>query len=170
MRILFWASSTGLGITYHLARLAVGLKRRGHNVLVLSGGGEQDPGYIDFIRNEGIPIREVPEIERWSSIGLAAIALRKIFGEFSYFDVIHTMGLKQLLATAFSLKGHPMRPPIVLTVHAARHGELLSPLYYWMNNIVVNRYADLVLSVSNWWQRQLQRYGCLLYTSPSPRD
>ena len=142
-----------------MSRLAIALKQRGHDIVVLNSIGELDSGYIDSIKQEGITIHDIPEVDHWSTIHRAIRRIKKVIEQYPDADLIHTMGLKQLVATALAKRGCDFNKPIILTVHAARHGQRLSPLYYRLFNIIANRFADLILPVSDWWSHELQRFG-----------
>jgi glycosyltransferase involved in cell wall biosynthesis len=159
MNILMMASSTRIGLTYHLTELSLGLKRFGHNIVVVSSGGEQQKGLEKLLTDANIPIFTLPRIDTITvRMKSNAFQLRKIIDS-EQIDIIHANGLTHLFNASCGKKISSRKPASVMSVHAYFQWTPFSPAYLIAENVLLNVFADLVLPVSNMVGEKLVKSG-----------
>ena len=158
MKILMATMGLGIGgAETHIVELAKELKHQGHDIAIVSNGGV----YVPEITAAGIRHYQAPLHRRsFREMRQARAALRRILDQ-ERPDVVHA----HARIPAFLCGGLCRRRklPFVTTAH-------------WVFNT-----KGVLRYLSDWGERTvavsddikdylIREYGCLLYTSPSPRD
>lgn len=158
MKILFIHTHC---VAYHLTQLSVNLQKFGHDVSVLSGPKEQAKGLKDQLLSNGINHYTSRFIDKsgFTNIQKTKKEIQKIL-EGNHFDIIHTQGVTQTLATHLALKSikHTKKPSIATSAHFIPFFHTLDPRKTMMKKIL-NDYSDVVLPVSCYTEKQLERIG-----------
>lgn len=159
MNILMMASSTRTGLTYHLTQLSLGLKRSGHNIVVVRSGAEQQKGLEKLLNDANVPIFTLPRIDAVTfRMKSNAFQLRKIIDS-EQIDIIHANGLTHLFNAYYGKKISRRKPASVMSVHSYFQWAPFSPVYLIAENVLLNIFADLVLPVSNMVGEKLAKSG-----------
>lgn len=160
MNILMMASSVRVGLTFHLAKLSLGLKNKGLKVVVVYSGMEQQRGLKEQLLNADISLYAIPTIDiislrklKINASKLAQIIIREDI------NIIHTQGLGHLINAYFGSRASSRNPPLIMTVHSHFHGSKFSRLYLLLESILLNLLSDLVLAVSEMTRKDLVRSG-----------
>ncbi len=156
------ASCPGIGLTYHLTRLAIGLKNQGLDLVVLSDSSEQVSGLSNELAAANIPhfVSKNVGVPQADAILRAASEISAIIRK-ECVTVIHAQGtidsLNAYLATRsfrFSKK-----PFIVTSIHAVPNNQTNQLLNWRIMVSVLNKATDLVLPVSFYTKESLINHG-----------
>jgi glycosyltransferase involved in cell wall biosynthesis len=159
------ASSSG-GLTYHFTRLSIGLKKKGHEVLVLSGLKEEAPNLSKDLAEAGIEHFKVHYVDSKTIFGIfkGAKDIAKIIKN-EAIDVIHAQGATHTLEAYFARKiSKRVKPPsIVTTIHHIPDEHFVRNFLrglQWFEMIrILNNCSDLVIPVSHNTREQLVKHG-----------
>lgn len=167
MRILLTASSPGIGLTSYLTRLAIALKRRNYDVIVISDHKEEFNGLSNELKFE--------EIKHYRLIGLDdyinpnnVLKLSKVMRA-EDFDIIHTGGLIKLAKLyPAKLLSNKSKKPIVLQMDNISDtnmkgmdnvsGTVMGRFIYTSFSPILNLCADIIVPVSYWTEKKLYGY------------
>ena len=159
MNILMMASSDRIGLTYHLTELSLGLKQAGHNILVITSGGEQQKGLEELLGDAGIPVFVIPTIDSIMSRKKSdVVKLGRILDK-ERIDIIHANGLSHLFNAHCGKKLSNRKPALVMSVHSYSHGEPYAKPYLIAESVLLNLLADVVLPVSTVVSQELVKSG-----------
>ena len=157
-KVLMIASSSSVGLTYHLTRLSIGLKKKGFDVIVLSGPREQVAGLSAELVNMGIEhfrSNYIDERGFWS-VYKAKEEIQTILRT-KEINVIHANGSIHALKAYLATKSLNKKTAIVTSVHGIpRENENL--MWKLMVNIL-NKCSDIILPVSNYTKERLIQHG-----------
>jgi len=160
VNVLIVASSSNVGLTYHLTRLSIGLKKHGHNVAVLSGPGEQTAGLSTELAKWKIKhfrSKYIDEKGLWS-VYKGQEEIQKIL-KMKDFDVIHANGATHALKAYLAAKSLNEKPVIVTSVHSIPIENHFQKFRWMLMVSILNRCSDVILPVSNYTKEQLIRHG-----------
>jgi len=139
MNILMMSSSTGVGLTYHISRLLIELKKMGVNVAAIADRGEQESGLSAKIEAQGVRLYRA-ELDSFNPLAIlrGAKTTRNVLLK-ERTDVVHVQGVSQM-ARACLARFH------------LNHGKSVY-LVYTLNNLpwnclysVIDACADLVIA------------------------
>jgi glycosyltransferase involved in cell wall biosynthesis len=160
-KILMMASSTGVGLTYHYSRPSMGLKKNGHDVVVLSGPKEQLKGLFTHLREAGIECFTNDHIDGGivHDIYGCKKSVEKIIKERNI-DIIHTQGATQTLGAYLATRSlrYNNRPSIVTNIHYIPRGAL-KKLEQAVMVAILNKCSNIILPVSNYTKMSLIKNG-----------
>ncbi|WP_028870335.1 glycosyltransferase [Psychromonas arctica] len=119
MKIVFFAYSAGIGLTYHLTELALAYQKRGVDILLIHNGIEQNKGLFERLNNHNV---EQFNIEKFSLADFFLKNRKEYQG-----CVIHCQGIKQV--EMVRKEKESLNSKILLTVHAYRNGKWYKNIY-----------------------------------------
>ena len=156
------ASSRGVGLTYHLTRLSIALKKKGHNVSVVSGLGEQAEGLSTELENAGIERFVSEHIDRMDFVSIHKCekdVLRVLKAR--NFDIIHANGAVHALPSHLATKSISIhkKPAIVTSVHSVPDESIWQKPKWTVMTTILNRCSSMVLPVSNYTRERLIAHG-----------
>jgi len=156
------ASSLGVGLTYHLTRLSIGLKKKGCNVTVLSGPKEQANGLSAELAKEGIEHFTSDHIDkrRIHSFYKGKEEIRRIL-ETKDVDIIHANGATHILKAYLAARSFhsDKKPATVTSIHSVpKDGFLQKPKWAVMRT-TLNAGSNMILPVSNNTRKLLIKHG-----------
>jgi len=168
LRILLTASSPGLGLTFYITGLAIALKRRGHNVIVLSDVKEETNGLSNELKSKGIKHYVLKGLDDYVNLN-AVRELSKVM-KVEDFDIIHTGGLIKLVKLyPAKLLSNRSKKPIVLQIDNISDTKMESTddiseavirkSVYTAFSPILNSCADIIIPVSYWTKKKLRKYG-----------
>lgn len=156
------ASSLGVGLTYHLSRLSIGLKKKGHDVSVLSGPREQAEGSSAELMKAGIEHFTSDHIDNSGiySTYKGKEEIRKIL-EITDVDVIHANGVTHTLKACLAARSfrYDIKPATVTSIHSVPRDGLLQKPKWAVMRIILNAGSDMILPVSNNTMELLKKHG-----------
>jgi len=163
LHVLMQGFSGDIGLTYHLTKLAVGLKHQGIDVVLITTQREQEPGLKETLRENGINYYESNIINKrfWN-----LLAMYRGMHEISHIatsesiDIIHIHGclFPAYLAAKLTLVGR--RASIIETVNFMDlRNTMISRFIQKMANMLTKRYADIVVPVSEQLGQKLIALG-----------
>jgi glycosyltransferase involved in cell wall biosynthesis len=153
------ASSSGIGLTYHLTRLSIALKKRGYDIMVLSGPKEQVEGLSTELKELGVDHFNSNHIDRMSlfSIYKGKRDVLKIIKKTEDIDIIHANGAIHTLHAYLAIR--PLysnkKPVIVTSVHFIPFQKLKQRVMI----AILNRCSNITLPVSDYTKEQLVNIG-----------
>ena len=148
VKVLYFGSSKGIGLTEHLTEYAIGLKNNGMDIIVVYNGEEQRKGLIEKIQLNNIQSLNVKNIENWRLI-FNCIFFAKVIDKEDV-DIIQCQGIYHLIASRIARTISKKKPQIVTYAHA-----YVPPFA----NIILNRWSDLIFAVSNQTKKLLIEKG-----------
>jgi len=153
MNILMMASSKGIGLTYHIARLLVEFKQQGINVVGLSSSREQEKGIMEKVEAEGVNIYKDPCMEKLDlfNIWKSAKLIKRILMT-EEINIVHVQGFSHLIRVLAALKflrGDSRKVKIVFTLNAYPSNHLF---------FLINKYVDVLIVPSS--QAKELAIGC----------
>jgi len=159
MNVLMMASSQGIGLTYHLTSLSIGLSKIGLNVVVVSSDKEQIPGLRERLREEDIPHYSFNSIDDFSiqAMWKSAKEISSVITS-ENIDVVHAQGISHLLKSyiASKLEHSKRKPALIVTLNS-------SDVYlsFWQRQIlrVGGKLADIIIPLSKMSERELLHLG-----------
>lgn len=155
------ATSSEIGLLYHLTRLSIGLKKIGHHVCVLSEPREQVVGLSAELERAGIRHYTSDHIDKRAirDLYLSGREIRAIL-ESEKIDLIHAQGATHALSAHFAQKMVRVgcRPPIATSIHHIPMEGFKLPQWIGLA-VLLNTCSDSVLPVSNDTRKRLIRYG-----------
>jgi glycosyltransferase involved in cell wall biosynthesis len=166
--VLFFASTVGQGLDYHLTRLAIALKRQGVNVVCIASKGEQEKGLRKELENEGIEsfrcgVERVPPKKECINLVRQIVLSRKI-------NVVHVQGISEALLAYIALRPFSRKIKIVCTFNSfPRLLTLSNPLFDIIFSKLLSRMTHLVIAPSNVVKQELIKMGipaekiCIIY-------
>ncbi len=161
MKLLIVASSSGI-LSYHIARLSMNLKKKGHDVIVLSGPKEQVVGLSDELTKAGILHSKSYYIDKKTiqDIYKTRNDIRRIL-ELGCVDSIHAQGATHALAAYLAVKTlrSAERPSIVTSVHSIPNNGFLEKIEWTAMIAILNICSDMILPVSNYTKKLLIKHG-----------
>ena len=160
------ASCPGIGLMYHLTRLSIGLKKRGHDVSVLSGPKEQVAGLSEELAKAGIRHFRSYHVDKTAihEILRGAKDIQRSLEMEEGVDVIHVQGAIDTLEAYLAVRSlrPDRRSSIVTSVHyvpeRTREGLLQKPKWAAMA-MILNMCSDVILPVSDDTKERLIRHG-----------
>lgn len=158
LKILMMASSVGIGLTYHFTRLSIALKKRGHDVTVLSGPKEQVKGLLAELEKLKIECFNSTHINYISfpSIYKAKGDIAEVF-KIKDIDIIHANGATHALHAYLAIRSlHSNKKPAIVT---SIHFIPLQKLKRRVMVAILNRCSDITLPVSDYTKEQLIKFG-----------
>lgn len=160
--ILMMASSSGVGLTYHLTRLSIALKKKGHNVTVISGVKEQAEGLSAELEKNGIEHFASKHIDRMDFVSIYNCKrdLQKILKN-SNIEVIHANGVTHAFPAYLAIRSLPRdkKPAIVTSLHSIPNESLLQKPKWKTMISILNRSSNIILPVSNDMKERLIKHG-----------
>jgi len=158
MQILLTASSPGVGLTFHVSRLAIFLERRGHNVTVISDTKEENEGLSDELRSEVAEYHKVGGLDDYFSLHSVWQLGRILKG--AAFDIAHVYGLIKL-AKFYSARWlfDGKKEPIILHMDSIRDEAMIRKIGYTAFRRILNSHVDVIVVVSDWTKKRLHMYG-----------
>jgi len=152
------SSSSKIGLTYHLTRLAISLKRKGHKIIALANYKEQIEGLGKELKEQHILLYRSNFLDKTNPYCLykAKKTIETIVKK-ENIEIIHARGLRHLLPAYFASKQLPWKIAIIETEHTSAH--LSSKWKRFVVPYLLNRYVDLELSISNVFGNDLISYG-----------
>jgi len=159
-KVLMIASSSGVGLTYHLTRLSIGLKKKGHDVIVLSGPREQAAGLSAELTNAGIEHFRSNYIDKkgcWS-VYKGKEEIQRIL-KMKNFDVIHANGATHALKAYLAAESVNKKPVRVTSVHSIPRENHFQNLRWKLMVNILNKCSDIILPVSNYTKERLIQHG-----------
>jgi len=159
MKVLYWACSRKLGLIWHLISVAIELKKQGYDIIVINNGLEQDLGNKKLLEDVDIPIIGIEKCTEWSSFVQTCKELARLLKNHPSIEIIHVMGIQQLLVCYLARKYSKSNAKIIYSVHSARHGEWYSSIAFFITSKIANYCADIILPVSNFWGQILIKHG-----------
>ena len=155
-------SSYKIGLTYYLCMYSTGLKRLGHNVVVISGQTEQAQGLFDRLKEHGIKYYVSSNIDKRTPYGIyrAAKEIRCILKS-ENIDIMHVNGFFHMLKGYFACRaiGTANKIPIAFMVHSVHHGTKYERLACLIGSRLMNWCADIIMPVSEWLKIKLIQGG-----------
>lgn len=162
LNILWIASSYKKGLLYHFVELAKKFKQRGHNIVILSGPGEQVPGLIEQLRQNDIPLYQSNHIDRKSikSIFKAAEEIKKIVID-KDIQIIQANGFYHLMKSYLALTNTSFSDKVIIAtyIHAVRHGSWLEIPTRIIGSRLLNRFTTIAMPVSEQERAKMIRFG-----------
>jgi glycosyltransferase involved in cell wall biosynthesis len=154
LKILFTASSVGIGLTFSYTRMVLALKKKGFDFVVVSDLGEEDVGLSDELKKEGIEYYKVKGLDNITNLHSIEEILRLIKAK--NFDIIHTSGLIKLykIHLANFLSGEKI--PIVVNMESIEDETIARKAIYMASSPLLN--LCTVIPVSLWTKRILTKY------------
>lgn len=155
-RILLEASSPRTGLTFHLARMAIALKRKGHSVVVISDVKEELCGLSDELKSEGITHYRVRGLDNYAH----PISVKKLsrIMKAEEFDIIHISGLVKFAKSYLAkLLAGKRNTPVILHIDSIRDETLIRKFAYNAFSPIVDSNA-VVVPVSHWTKKRLRKY------------
>ncbi len=161
LNILMIASSRRIGLTYHLTRLSIKLKKRGHNVTCIASSGEQDKGLQEMLKDHHIKLYRCNSIDKKNlySIYNGARTIAKII-KLGDIDIVHTNGPAHLMQSCLARKlmlTNSKKPDIVLSLRYIAPGN--KKLKYMLLSRLINMCADVVFPISEFVRLKLIKFG-----------
>jgi len=161
LNILFMASSKNVGLTFNLSRLAIALKKIGHNLIVVSEANEQEKGLFEELKSRGVNCYTVCGLD---DLSMKAITAARIMGKIiddNDVDVIHAQGMRHLLVAFFASKLFSRRKNIgiVVSLHTTFAGNSYENVVLLIQSFLLNVCADLALPVAKIVARKLAKFG-----------
>lgn len=154
MKILFVVSYTGIGLTIYYTRMALALKKKGCEIVLVSDLGEEDLGLSDELKKEGIEHYAITGLDNYSNIH----SIRELFKLINNrdFDIIHTSGLIKLnkIRLARFLSGKKI--PIVVQIESIEDETVARKVIYLTSFPYLN--TCTVIPVSTWTKEILSKY------------
>jgi glycosyltransferase involved in cell wall biosynthesis len=164
LRILIVASSSG-HLTYHWTRLALGLKRAGHDVTVLSGHSEEAPDLGKELLNAGIEHFKGNNVDanRGVSILQGAKDFERVL-KAKEIDIIHAQGATHTFEASIARKilKHSKKPAIVTSIHHIPDKYFVRGYlqkFHWFEIIYSLKFSDFIIPVSENTRQQLIKHG-----------
>ncbi len=154
LKILFTASSVGVGLTFSYARLALALKRKGFDLVVVSDFGEEYQGLSDELKKEGIEYYKVRGLDEITNLHSIKEILRLIKAK--NLDIIHTSGLVKLYKIHLAKLLSREKIPIVVNIESVEDETIIRKAIYMISFPLLN--SCTVIPVSFWTKRSLLRY------------
>lgn len=167
VRIILTASSPRIGLTFYFSRLAISLKRKKYDVIVLSDVGEEFDGLSTDLKSEGIEHHTVKGLD--APTNLSSIKeLSKVMKR-TKFDLIHTSGLIKLAKFRAAMLLTNTRAPLILhidnisdtktkSIEEAVEVDFVKKFVYASFSFFLNACTDMIIPVSNWTKKRLHNY------------
>jgi glycosyltransferase involved in cell wall biosynthesis len=155
-RILLEASSPRTGLTFHLTRMAIALKRKGHSVVVISDVREELCGLSDELKSEGITHYRVRGLDNYAH-PISVKKLSRIMNA-EEFDIIHISGLVKFAKSYLAkLLAGRRNEPVILHIDSIRDESAIRKFAYNTFSPILNSHA-VVVPVSHWTKKRLRKY------------
>jgi glycosyltransferase involved in cell wall biosynthesis len=156
------ASSHGVGLTYHLTRLSIALKKKGHNVSVVSGPNEQVEGLFTELEKTGIEHFVSEHIDRMDFVSINKFrkdVLQVLKAK--DFDIIHANGAVHALPSYLATKSISVnrKPAIVASVHSVPDESIWQKPKWTVMTVILNKCSNMILPVSNYTREKLITHG-----------
>lgn len=162
MKVLMMASSSRVGLTYHLTRISIALKRNGIDINVVSGPAEQAEGLSAELEKNGIEHFTSKHIDRidFVSIYNCKKFIRKILNNNSV-EIIHANGATHALPAYLATRSlfQDKKPVIVTSLHSIPNESFLQKPKWKTMVSILNRTSNFILSVSNDMKERLIKHG-----------
>jgi len=158
VNILFFASTAGQGLDYHLTRLAIALKRQGVHVVAISSNGEQERDLHKELKNEGIElfrsnVDRIPPKRECINLIRHIVLTNEI-------NVVHVQGILTAILAYIAVRPLSRRPKIVCRFNSYPRLLIRSNLIF---NIVISkllsRLVHVVIVPSNIVKQKLKMAG-----------
>jgi len=157
MKILFIASTLGIGLMYHMTLLAIGLKKKGHDVSVLSGPDDQVSGLSEALKKAGITHFISNSITKRTPYDIYRCVrdIQRILKN-TDFEIVHAQGVTQALEAYLALKSiSGKKPSIVTSIHYLPDEGFFKSLKFSLIANILNRTSDMVVPISNYTEKIL---------------
>ncbi len=157
-RVILVGNSRGWGLTYYGTVLALGIRKAGIPLVVLTTPNEQSPGLHERLVGAGIPVVADPSLEvgELRSVKRAA----EIIASVSRLgcNVVHCAGIRHSVAARIAAALAPRRNRIIVTtsVGGLHHG---STLYYFLGSLILNLASHMVLPLCGRELRKMRSCG-----------
>jgi glycosyltransferase involved in cell wall biosynthesis len=140
--------------------LAIRIKESGHNVAVLAGSGEEEPGLSIKLERKAINLYKVPYVDavNFSNLTRSVLVLAEII-RMENIDLIHANGIIHMLLAFFASKSSHRKVKIAVTLHTTLHGTPFETLAYVVFAGLMNICADIVIPVARVVGVNLRRFG-----------
>lgn len=157
------ASSSGVGLTYHLTRLSIALKQMGNDIIVLSGPNEQVSGLSMELKKNGIKhfVSKYIDHADFASLFNCGKDISRILKKYDI-DIIHANSSTHAFSAYFAVHSSTVinKPAIITSVHSVPRGALKIPKWISMISIL-NIASSIVLPVSNYTKKQFIKHGLI---------
>ena len=160
-RILLIASSYGKGLTFNFTRLALALKRRGNDVVVLSDKNEQYAELTGELFKANIKRYVHDSIDGSSPADIVngALCIRKIIDKEGNFDIIHMGGIRHIVKAFLATKRMNEKPKLITTVCSFPRSKsgITSELYMSISPIAYSL-SDKCIALCQYTKTQLTKW------------
>jgi len=163
VRLLYFASSRGIGLTTHLTEYAIGLKNQRVNIIVVHNGVEQEKDLISELNKYNVKNVVIRSLESLNPISffINIIKLSKIINN-NNINIIHCQGIYHLIMSYFAKKISKRKPKVVTQVHSYYYRSKNYRLFLFFATTIMNLLSDVILSVSKQTKYVLVRHGLKL--------
>lgn len=114
MRIIFFAYSEGIGVTFHLTNFAIALNKKCSDLIVIHNGKEQNIGLFDKLNNENVNLVNINDIG-------------EVFNGVDSNTVFHCQGFNQVKNVEKIAK--EKNGKIIITLNSYRNGSSYKNLF-----------------------------------------
>ena len=161
--VILVGNSRGWGLTYYNTVLALGIRRAGIPLVVVSTPSEQSPGLHERLRGTGIHVVDDPglEVRELASVRRAAETIASVSRPGR--NVVHCGGIRHSVAARFAAAFAPKGNRIIVTtsVGALHNGSRIWPLYYFLGSLTLNLASHKVLTLCGRELRKMRRFGLM---------
>lgn len=151
LKVLYAASALNRGLVFHFTHLALSLKKKLPDLVVVSGPEEEEAGLFNQLKHEEVSVYVNSCIDKLSLKNL----LRGVFF-FRHLivhedlDIIHVQTLYSLIMAFISSKlVRGKKVKILVTIHSTMHGTSYERLSLKFGGFILSLCADLVIPVSD---------------------
>lgn len=162
IKVLMQGFSGEIGLTYHLVRLAEGLKQQGIDVVLITTDREQVEGLKWELTQQGIKYYKSKFINKrpWNLLAVYK-SMREIKSivNSEHIDIIHTHGF---LIPAYLASRSPVvrrKVPVVTTVNSFWHRTKAETFVCILESKLANLCSDIAMPVSEQLRQELTTFG-----------
>jgi len=161
LKMLMLGFSGKIGLTYHLTRLAVGLKRQGVDVVVYTTDKEQVKGLKKELEEEGVKYYEGKFLDKKTKPGIYYRAVQEIsrIVKSENIDIIYTHGFLIPIYIASRPPIVRSKVPVVTTVNSFPHNTKTETFVCMLESKLANLCPEVVMSVSEQLKQDLINFG-----------
>ncbi|MFC1937657.1 glycosyltransferase family 4 protein [Chloroflexota bacterium] len=161
LKVLMMGFTGRIGLTYHLARIALGLKQQGLDVVVFTTDKEQVKGLKRELNEKGIKYYEGNFLDKKTKLGVYCRAIREISAiiKDEDIDIVQSHGflIPVYLASRPPFAGRKVL--VVDMVHSFWHRTKSETFLCRVQTILMNLCPDISLPVSEQLRQELIAFG-----------
>lgn len=156
-RILLIGSSTGMGLTFYFARLALKLKERGNEVVVLSDRTQQYQSLSKELARAGIKHYTSDAIDYSDPLRISKGTkdLIAVLNQEEVFEIIHQNGVKHIIKSYMATKGLNCKPKTFATVTSLPESKKAKAVAAVCYKMLVNQSVALC----DYTRRTMEKWG-----------